>query len=308
MAINGKPRIVVWIVSNDNRFIGGALNILERQFNGIELVGVTANVHISMKDPAGRAVPFIPLQELSGNGGGYDILLVAGARQIGISEVVKFARSINLDTDKLLGDWIVCIPGFTLQKYRQLQRSRLSIFVRDCFGGLISNTLGLPFLSPFVNMFIDENEYIRFLRSPRVYMEKKLVFQGTKFEKLLKFDYPIYTLGNVSWHMNHYPNFDEAVAKWNERKQRINWYNLFVAMHTEDLEVLEQFDELPYAKKVCFVPFKSDLDSAFYINREIKKDEPFSRIAHLFAIGDAPAYYDMFDMLLYGKKTPLIEM
>ena len=225
-----------------------------------------------------------------------------------MSEVTKFARAINLDTDKLLGDWIVCIPGFTLKKYRQLQRSRLSIFVRDCFGGIISNTLGLPFRAPFVNMFIDENEYIRFLRSPRVYMEEKLVFKGTNFEELLKFDYPIYMLGNISWHMNHYRNFDEAVAKWNERKQRINWYNLFVAMHTEDPKVLEQFDELPYGKKVCFVPFKSDLDSAFYINREIKKHEPFSRIAHLFALGDAPAYYDMFDMLLYGKKTPLIEM
>ena len=33
-----------------------------------------------------------------------------------MSEVVKFAKSINLDVDKLLGDWIVCILGFTLEK------------------------------------------------------------------------------------------------------------------------------------------------------------------------------------------------
>ena len=307
MEINGKPRIVIWFFSPDQRFIGNAVNILERQFNGVDIVGVTARYSIEVTDNRGRVLPFISLQELTDQRG-YDILLLAGAKQFGISEVTKFARAINLDTDKLLGDWIVCIPGFTLKKYRQLQRSQLSIFVRDCFGGLISNTLGLPFRAPFVNMFIDENEYIRFLRSPRVYMEENLVFQGTKFEKMLKFDYPIYTLGNVSWHMNHYRNFDEAVAKWNERKQRINWYNMFVAMHTEDPKVLEQFDELPYGKKVCFVPFKSDLDSAWYINPEMKKDEPFIRIVHLFARGDAPAYYDMFDMLLYGKKTPLIEM
>ena len=224
-----------------------------------------------------------------------------------MSEVVKLAKKINLDVDKLLGDWIVCIPGFTLKKYRQLQRSKLSIFAMHCFGGFISNTLGLRFRSPFINMFMVEDEYIRFLRSPRVYMEEKLIFKTTNWEPNLKFDYPIFTMGNVSVYMNHYPDFDEALAIWNNRKQRINWYNLFVTMYTENEEILEQFDELPYSKKVCFVPFKSDLDSAWYINPEIKKDETFRRITSLYAIGD-PFYYDMFDMLLYGKKTPLIDM
>ena len=224
-----------------------------------------------------------------------------------MSEVTKVAKQIGLDTEKLLGDWIVCIPGFTLQKYRQLQKSKISIFVRDCFGGLLSHTLALSFNSPFVNMWINPDEYIRFLRSPRVYMEERLVFQKTAFEGNLKFDYPIYALGNISLNMNHYRNFEEAVEKWNQRKQRINWYNLFVTMHTENEEILEKFDALPYGKKVCFVPFKSDLDSAWYINPEIKEDDSFGHRVHLYALGD-PFYYDVFDMLLYGKKTPLIEM
>ena len=298
-----KPRIIIWFVSNDGRFIGNAVNILTRQFNGVDIIGITATQKISVNN-----LPFMPLNEISLNGGGYDIILVAGAKNIGIAEVVKFAKQIKLDTDKLLGDWIVCIPGFTLEKYRKLQRSQISIFVRDCFGGLISHTLGLPFFTPFVNMFINPNEYLRFLNSPRVYMEEKLVFQKTAFENNLKFDYPIYTLGNISLNMNHYPNFDEAVAKWNSRKQRLNWYNLFVEMHTDDPKLLEEFDSLPYGKKVCFVPFKSNLDSAWYINPEIKNDQDFKLIVHWFARGDAPCYYDMFDMLLYGKKTPLIDM
>ena len=310
--INGKPRIVIWMVSNDGRFIGNAVNILERQFNGVDIVGVTANVPINLEDNTGRIIPFVPLNELNLNGG-YDIILVAGARQIGMSEVTKTARNINLDADKLLGDWIVCIPGFTLQKYRQLQRSRLSIFAINCYGGVISNHLGLPFHTPIVNMFFDEKEYIHFLRSPRVYMEEQLVFQGTGYDTAQKLTYPIYTLGNVSIHMNHYPNFDEAVAKWNERKQRINWYNLFVTMHTADPNVLEQFDELPHCKKICFVPFKSDLDSAFYINpeyayRALNRETPFWNVVNKSGQGFPVYYYDIFDMLLYGKKTPLIEM
>lgn len=232
-------------------------------------------------------------------------MLVVGAKQIGMSNITKAAAQLKFPVEKLLGDWIVCIPGFTLDKYRKLQRSRLSIFSRNCFGGLISNTLGLPFRSPFVNMFFEEREYIRFLRAPRVYMEEQLVFKQKAFEKNQQIYYPVFTLGNVDLHFNHYDKTNEN--DFNERKRRINWYNLFVTAYTEDEEILEQFDALPYGKKVCFVPFKSDLDSAWYINPKITKHEHLWQKVNDFARGK-PFYYDPFDMLLYGKKTPLIDM
>ena len=81
-----------------------------------------------------------------------------------------------------------------------------------------------------------------------------------------------------------------------------------MTMYTESEEILEEFDAFPYDKKVCFVPFKSDLDSAWHINPDIRKDlKTFTRIVNYFGMGE-PFYYDPFDMLLYGKKTPLFEM
>ncbi len=65
MEINSKPRIVIWFVSNDGRFIGNAVNILTRQFNGVDIIGVTANQKISVNN-----LPVIPLNEISLNGGG----------------------------------------------------------------------------------------------------------------------------------------------------------------------------------------------------------------------------------------------
>ena len=126
------------------------------------------------------------------------------------------------------------------------------------------------------------------------------------WQETLKFDFPIVTLGDIVIYMNHYRGFDEAVKKWNERKQRINWYNFFVTMYTEDEKILQNFDALPYGKKVCFVPFKSDLDSAWYINPELRCD-PLWKIVNQFGEGRLFPY-DPFDMLLYGKKTQLIEM
>ncbi|MBR0059896.1 MAG: DUF1919 domain-containing protein, partial [Selenomonadaceae bacterium] len=114
-----------------------------------------------------------------------------------MSQVVKAARRLNLPEEKLLGDWIVCIPGFTLDKYRRLQRSRLSIFAMSCFGGLLSNLLGLPFRSPFINLYLKEREYIKFLRAPRIYMEEQFYFKETGFEQNLKRNFPVVTLGNI---------------------------------------------------------------------------------------------------------------
>ena len=61
-------KVLIWVVSNDGRFFNGAMNILERQHNGLELVGVTAGSPIQLaKD--GKNVPFIPLAELNAWGG-----------------------------------------------------------------------------------------------------------------------------------------------------------------------------------------------------------------------------------------------
>lgn len=298
-------KILLWIVSNDGRFFNDALKILEQQHGELEFVGVTAAAPVQV-DKSEKPIPFIPLEEVA-YADLYDVLLAVGAKSVGMSKITQAAYQHCLPVEKILGDWIVGIPGFTLDKYRKLQRSRLSILSMNCFGGFVSHTLGLPFRTPTINMLFAEQDYVRFLRAPRDYMEKPLVLKETRWQPVLKFDYPVFTLGDVDLNMNHYSDFDAAVAKWNARKQRINWYNLFVTMYTEDENILREFDELPYGKKVCFVPFKSDVDSAWYSLYQPTEDVPLWKIVNGFG-GGTIVCYDLFDMLLYGKKTPLIEM
>ena len=244
-------------------------------------------------------------------GGVYDILLVVGAKEMWgnakMSKAIQDAKQFNLPEEKLLGDWIVCIPGFTLEKYRELQNARLSIISRSCFGGIISNRLALPFRSPFINLHLSEKDFSRLLLNPRAYMEKDLVFARKDYREYSGFDVATYACGDISLVMEHYRDFDEAVTKWNERKKKINWDNLLIATITESPEVLREFDTLPYDKKVCFVPFKSDLKSAFYIPDTGKGTKWIWHIVHR-SVAEMKFYYDPFDMLLYGKKTPLIDM
>jgi len=74
-------------------------------------------------------------------------------------------------------------------------------------------------------------------------------------------------IDDVLIHFLHYKTFEEAQEKWNKRKQRINWDNLFVMMYTSEMEEAERFDRLPYEKKICFVPFETDIPSACNISR-----------------------------------------
>ena len=64
MELNSTPRIIIWIVSDDGRYIGGALNILTQQHNGVEILGVTATQKIQVNN-----FSFIPLNEINMNGG-----------------------------------------------------------------------------------------------------------------------------------------------------------------------------------------------------------------------------------------------
>lgn len=65
LEISGKSRVVIWFMSNDWRYLNGAINILDYQFNGVDIIGVTATQNISVND-----LKFIPLNEISLNRGG----------------------------------------------------------------------------------------------------------------------------------------------------------------------------------------------------------------------------------------------
>lgn len=286
-------KVLIWVVSNDYRFLNNAINILDRQHNGLEVVGTIRGTDFTKIDM----------------GKWYDVLLVIGAKEIGMSKITQAAKQLRLPEEKLLGDWIVCIPGFTLDKYRRLQCSSLSIISRQCFGGCISKMLGLPFRSPFVNSFIRYEDFMKFLRAPKNYIKMEPRFEKmTDTTEEVPESYPILSLGDIALNMLHYKTAEEAIAKWNERKTRINPYNLIIITAFKDEEFLPEFDALPYGKKICFVPFKSDLYSAWYIKPGVDSGaKNFIDSVNRFGWGYV-FYYDLFDMLLYGKKTPLIEM
>ena len=153
--------------------------------------------------------------------------------------------------------------------YKEIKRMRLknrdaTIISSNCNGEYMYYDMKLRFLSPTINLSFDMNDYVKLLENLRWYMEQPITpYQDNRF------DYPCGMLGDIEIRFNHYKTFEEAVAKWEERKQRINWDNLYIiAIDGDDCteESLHRFDNLPYKHKVIFTHLpRPDIQSAFYL-------------------------------------------
>ena len=198
---------------------------------------------------------------------------------------------------------VMTLPGFNFEKYKQLRESNLSIISQNCFGGF----LGLPFLSPTINLSMNFSSFFSLISNLKENVKNRLIFDSIRIGAH-KIIIPIYLLGNdVKLNMVHYNNFDEAEEKWYKRVKRINWNNLLMVTFTESEEEAEMFDLLPYNKKVCFVPFKSNLQSAFYLPFINNNDTKLYQYVLGLARGNYP-FYEMWDLMLYGKKTPRMDL
>jgi len=153
---------------------------------------------------------------------------------------------------------------FYLRKLRRGFTNRsVSVFSSNCVGGCMLHDLNVQFHSPFVNLFLNAEDYLKFLKSPKEYCA--LDFQEIETEA----HYPVASLGDLTVHFVHYKSFQEAVAAFKRRAERIDYDNLFVIFTDRDgctYEDLKTFDRLPYQNKVVFthVPYE-DIKSVYYI-------------------------------------------
>lgn len=76
-------------------------------------------------------------------------------------------------------------------------------------------------------------------------------------------------LGDIEIRFNHYETLEEGIEKWEERKKRIDWNNLFIMGIDGDdctYESLKRFDALPFKNKVIFTHKQyPEIKSAYYI-------------------------------------------
>ncbi len=139
-----------------------------------------------------------------------------------------------------------------------------TVISNDCWGSGVYDHTRLMYRTPFIGTRIFAPCYIEMLRDLKAYLQSPLEFvtvsrygfMNDQRQPSLGF-YPIALLhGNVEVHFMH--ETDEATArqKWERRRAKINWDNLFVKFSQDPTlctpALLEEFDSLEYPYKVCF--------------------------------------------------------
>lgn len=135
-----------------------------------------------------------------------------------------------------------------LKKLRKkLTAERFSLICQNCIGGVFYHEMGMQFLSPTINLFIREPDFIRFVSSLEDYLKEELVMSWEE-------EYPVGILRDVRIDFMHYDTCTQAKTDWERRKCRI-LKNRIVVMATDrngfDGRCFEQWKRLPY-KKILF--------------------------------------------------------
>lgn len=158
-----------------------------------------------------------------------------------------------------------CLRPWRMKKARRRLVNRdFSLFSSNCNGACICHDLGLPFRSPFVNLWMTAPDFVKLLGAPRAYLAAPL-----EFLEQTEYLYPVAKLRDVTLYFEHYETEQEAREAWQRRAERICWDKLFVLMTDRDgctEEVLRAFDALPYRNKAVFTHIpRPDIASAVYI-------------------------------------------
>ncbi len=262
----------------------------------IQIVGVTGKDNLYDRIDG---IPFLPCHKITKEAIDYVII----TSDVNFVEIADEAAKLGFSEDMLVKARVFMLPDFCFSDYISLRHPPISIISNNCWGGTLYHSLGMKFYSPFINMFEEDEDYLRLLHDLKYYMGLKLKAIRFQSDKITHRPYPVCRLGDAELHFNHYADMDEVEKSWYERVKRINWDNLFVMMFTENPQVASAFDELDYEKKICFVPFKSPLKSAYYLqlaDRTHIKGIPFWQIVNKIASGH---YHDygLIDLLCNGR-------
>ena len=170
----------------------------------------------------------------------------------------------------------------------RLKNKDFSIICSNCIGGVMSHDLGQKFLSPTVNLYIPPNYFIKFVENLPFYLNQDLRFEDTD-----EFTYPVAMLCDIPIYFIHFKTEEQAREKWNERKTRINFDNVFIMMtdrYSCSMDTFKRFDALEFKNKICFTANEYPEFKSTYFLPEYKDEGMTGIITDMVNIWGKRAY------------------
>ncbi len=200
-------------------------------------------------------------------------------------------------------DWIV-------KKSREIRYKTLrlklknktpTIISSDCIGGITAHNLGLRFNSPTVNLFFEKEDFFTFVENLQGFLNVDVIEIKDK-----KVNYPVgrieYNEKKVDIFFMHYKSFEEAKRKWNERKKRVDFSNVYIIqnlMNASEQDV-KRFEALPYKNKMLITK-ENPTNSSYVVTHSVflRKDYVTGQILHFKSKYSLKRYVDDIDFISF---------
>ena len=178
----------------------------------------------------------------------------------------------------------------------KLNNTNFTLIVNNCNGTFLYHDLGLKFNSPFINLSLSAEDFIKYLKNISHYMNSNLEFLKNTNTK-----YPIGLLDDIKINFVHYETEEIAREKWVERTKRIdtvNLYNILTIDENCDPQILKDFEEIPFKNKIIFTNTeKNKSNSTFYIKNFIMEGSAPHGYYKFINKLSGKRYYDQFDYI-----------
>lgn len=184
---------------------------------------------------------------------------------------------------------------------KELRNKDFSILCSNCIGGIIYHRLGLKFLSPTINLWMWQNDYLKFVNNLEKYLSLELNFINTEY------NFPVAKLDDITIYFNHYKSIEDAEYHWNIRKTRVNYDNLFLIMYDKDgltKQDLLKLKEINCKGKIVISNNSySDLDYVIKIPANMKNPETRYRLnkGKITGLRKFEKYLNIVKWLNYGN-------
>ena len=163
-------------------------------------------------------------------------------------------------------------------------KKEFTIYSNNCWGGRLYDKFSYKYLTPTIGLGLEPEDFIKFLENPDFYFNQELK-PIKEIQKKVNDEWGYYDCrcDDIKILFRHYRDVNDAIDKWNRRKERIVKDNIIVKFtyfeDNIDKSLIERFIKLPYKKLILFIKDKDiyneykDKCSCVYFPNDSYKEE-----------------------------------
>lgn len=120
-----------------------------------------------------------------------------------------------------------------------LNSKDFSIISNNCTGGYLYQYYGVAYNSPTEGLYFTTEDYLKIIQRPEYYFNHEVELIDPRKSALSMagrtIEHPVGRIDDIEIYFLHYPNPNEALAKWYRRCARINYKKLFFLLTETEL-------------------------------------------------------------------------